>query len=446
MAEAYDQNPRLAFLELNTSDRPLLQEARGVIEPHIDRILDAFYTHLMATPETAKLFKTHGRMQHARDMQRKHWMDAVFSGEFDAAYFEKADRIGRVHERVGLDPRWYLGGYAFVIKHLEEVVMRAYRRRPDRGIAVMSAVTRALFLDMDIVITSYDQTARERTAGLLEDHARSFQNDVIALVEIVAAAATELQNTATAMRSASDATVGQVGAVSDAAHVASDNVRMVASASEALDAAIDEINRQVAESTRIAHDAVAQADRGNAMVGTLAEAADRIGAVVRFITEIAGQTNLLALNATIEAARAGDSGKGFVVVANEVKTLAGQTAKATKEISSQVGAVQSATSETVQAIRSIGETISRISGIGDAIAAAVEEQGRATHAITENVDQASAATRDVASNIGGVRDMAHDTGKAADQVQDAASDLARHAEVLRSKVDQFLARIRVAMR
>jgi len=446
MTDSGKHNVRLSFLEMNPSDAPLLHEARLVLEPHIDGILDTFYAHLMATPQTAEMFKSGSQMRHAREMQRKHWMETVFSGVFDDAYFEKADRIGRVHERVGLDPRWYLGGYAYVIKHIEAVVMKAYRRKPDRGIAIMSAITRTLFLDMDIVITSYVETARERTADLLDNHATQFKVDVQGLVEIVAAAATQLQNTATAMYATSESTADQVGVAATAAGSASDNVHTVASASEELHAAIEEINRQVIESSRVSREAVSQADEGNAMIGSLTDSADKIGAVVRFITEIAAQTNLLALNATIEAARAGEAGKGFAVVANEVKTLASQTARATKEISEQVGAVQGATRGTVNVIQSMGKTISQISGIGDAIAAAIEEHGRATRVIARNVDEASTATRDVANTIDGVRDMANETGHAAEEVRAAAGDLARQAEALRASVDEFLNRIRVTVR
>jgi methyl-accepting chemotaxis protein len=179
-------------------------------------------------------------------------------------------------------------------------------------------------------------------------------------------------------------------------------------------------------------------------VKALAEAAQKIGDVVKLINDIAGQTNLLALNATIEAARAGEAGKGFAVVASEVKSLATQTAKATEDIANQVKAIQSATGDSVAAIEGITTTITRINEIATTVASAVEEQGAATKEIARNVQQASAGTTEVSRNISGVTQAAGETGAASSQVLGAASDLAKQGETLRAEVSRFLADIRAA--
>jgi len=189
---------------------------------------------------------------------------------------------------------------------------------------------------------------------------------------------------------------------------------------------------------------VNEAGRTNERVHALAEAAQKIGDVVKLINDIASQTNLLALNATIEAARAGEAGKGFAVVASEVKSLATQTAKATEDIASQVAAIQGATGGAVVAIRGIGTTIGEVKAIATTIASAVEEQGAATQEIARNVQQAASGTAEVSNNIGGVTQAANDTGAAAGQVLSASQDLARQGEVLRGEVSQFLANIRAA--
>jgi methyl-accepting chemotaxis protein len=180
------------------------------------------------------------------------------------------------------------------------------------------------------------------------------------------------------------------------------------------------------------------------MVQGLADASQKIGAVVALITDIANQTNLLALNATIEAARAGEAGKGFAVVAAEVKNLANQTAKATEEIGGQISGVQAATQEAVQAIQTIGKTIGEINGITATIAAAVEEQAAATKEIARNVEQAASGTQEVTSNITGVTHAANDTGTAASQVLASARELAQQSESLKKVVTAFLVNVKAA--
>ena len=209
-----------------------------------------------------------------------------------------------------------------------------------------------------------------------------------------------------------------------------------------MSSSISEISRQVAQSTQIASTAVTEVDGANEKVQGLADAANKIGEVVALITDIADQTNLLALNATIEAARAGEAGKGFAVVASEVKNLANQTAKATEEISSQIGGIQAATDDAVTAIGSIGGTIAQMNEIASTIAAAVEEQGAATQEIARNVEQAAGGTNEVSSNIATVNSAADETGNSAQHMLEAAGDLSEQAKILRAEVDAFLTNIR----
>jgi methyl-accepting chemotaxis protein len=207
---------------------------------------------------------------------------------------------------------------------------------------------------------------------------------------------------------------------------------------------VNEISRQVQDSARIAGEAVSQAQGTNDRVAELAKAAARIGDVVELINQIAGQTNLLALNATIEAARAGEAGRGFAVVASEVKALAEQTSKATDEISQQIQGIQSATQESVGAIREIGNTIGRMSEIASAIAAAVEEQGAATQEIARNVQRAAQGTQQVSSNITDVQHGASRTGSESSQVLSAARSLSSESNRLKLEVSKFLSAVRAA--
>ncbi|MFO0408479.1 MAG: methyl-accepting chemotaxis protein [Labrys sp. (in: a-proteobacteria)] len=219
---------------------------------------------------------------------------------------------------------------------------------------------------------------------------------------------------------------------------ASNNVQTVAAAAEELAASIREIAGQADQATSIVKNATDTAVQTDKSVSTLADAAEKVGAIVELIRDIAEQTNLLALNATIEAARAGDMGKGFAVVAAEVKTLANQTAKATDEIATQIGGIQTSTRSAVESIRAITRTVGDISSVTTAIAAAVEEQEAATREISKAIQSASDGTTQVAHNVSMVGNAIVETSREARSVHNASETLTNVARELANSVEQFL--------
>ncbi|WP_022727453.1 methyl-accepting chemotaxis protein [Fodinicurvata sediminis] len=285
------------------------------------------------------------------------------------------------------------------------------------------------------------EQAKRRREEMVE-LAGSFESSVKSVVESVSSSAKEMEGTAGSMSDNAKQTGDRVQTVASASQEASSDVQTAASAAQELAGSIAEIGRQVARSNEISSKASESAEASNTQVAGLSEAAQKIGDVVKLIQDIAEQTNLLALNATIEAARAGEAGKGFAVVASEVKNLANQTAKATEEISQQISGIQNATEDTVSMIQGISSVISEMNEISTSISAAVEEQGAATDEIASTMNRVSDGTQKVNQNIEEVSADAQQTGAAANQVLTAAAELSRQADTLRGEVDSFVEKVR----
>ena len=329
-----------------------------------------------------------------------------------------------------------------------EIQVPSVERKDEIGVLARAAETfRTNLIRMQALET--EQKEAQAHAAAQRKHemhklADDFEQAVGHIVETVSSSATELEGAADTLTQTARTTEQLSSVVAGASDEASSNVQTVAAATDELSSSVEEISRRVQESNQIAADAVRQAERTDGRIAELSQAASRIGDVVKLITAIAEQTNLLALNATIEAARAGEAGRGFAVVASEVKSLAMQTAKATEEIGSQIAGMQAATNDSVAAIKEISGTIGRISEITSVIAAAVEEQGATTREISRNVQEAAKGTSHVAKNITDVSTGARQTGSASGQVLASAKALSSEGNHLRREVDAFVASIRAA--
>ncbi|MBV8839716.1 MAG: HAMP domain-containing protein [Alphaproteobacteria bacterium] len=285
---------------------------------------------------------------------------------------------------------------------------------------------------------------RERRAETIAEMITRFENTVDQALEKVRGAATRLETASSALNGAADQVSRESSNAEQRVGAASMNVASAATSAEQLASSIGEIAKQAATSTEVASRAVTEAQRTVETMSQLAGAASRIGEVIGLIQAIAGQTNLLALNATIEAARAGEAGRGFAVVASEVKSLAGQTAKATEEVATQIGAIQHAAGDATQAIEQVNQIIADMSGIAARVAAAVEEQNTAVSTIAEGVNRASSEARSGTEAMARVAGASAGARTTADEVKALAGELAGDAEALDHEVRNFLSEVRAA--
>ncbi|MGK2286062.1 methyl-accepting chemotaxis protein [Pedomonas sp. V897] len=289
-----------------------------------------------------------------------------------------------------------------------------------------------------------EAAAKAARASAMEAAIAEFESTINAIIASFSEAAEKVRVSSEDMTRTAQDNTRQAGTVATAAEQAAANVQMVAAAGEELASSVDEIRRQTMQAKAVADKAVQEARDTDAKVQGLVDGARQIGQVVDLINQIAEQTNLLALNATIEAARAGDAGRGFAVVASEVKSLANQTTQATNDIAAQIALIQSATEESVAAIRSIAGTIGEINEISVGISVAVEQQSASTQEIARNVQQVAHGTQEVSRNIGGISGGIEQTGHNAQEVLNAADALSQQAEELRVQVNRFLTQVRAA--
>ncbi len=276
---------------------------------------------------------------------------------------------------------------------------------------------------------------------LIAKQADSFASDISKIVEHVFDATNDIGSASKSLLVVSDQTNSLASDVTISSKEVAANIQLVSAATIEMNASVNEIRAQVEDSNRTATAAVSEVSTTQQKIQDLSDAINRVDEFTAIINEIAEQTNLLALNATIEAARAGEAGRGFTIVAQEVKELAKQTAKATSDIGIQIKNIQGVTNDTVSTIDNVQETISHLQGISSTISAAIEQQSATTEEIAQSIEQVSTATQQVTQSISSVSDGAKESKTISHQFSDITEVLTKEAKVLRSEVHSFISKI-----
>jgi methyl-accepting chemotaxis protein len=364
-----------------------------------------------------------------RELLEQRKRSGTFAGDSDS-YIE--DTLRRMRASSGLQD----------IRDMQDGRVISVSSRPMRGggwVATHQDITERRRRDQE-----HDQMAAQQQRRATVDAAIAvFRQRAEAMLQTVGETAVAMRSTATTLFAASSKTSQRAEGAVHTSNEASTNVEIAASAANELSASIDEISRQLGQTNNLVGIAVTEASATNDQIGSLANAAQKIGDVVKLIQDVAGQTNLLALNATIEAARAGEAGRGFAVVASEVKSLAVQTAKATEEIAGQIAGVQASTGAAVEAIRRIADRMREINNHTAAVAASVQQQNAATGEISQNVASAAAGTKEIVTALGEVAGAVTEARGSAETVLAASEAVETAAADLRAEVADFLHKVAV---
>jgi len=383
--------------------------------------------HIARVIECAPAYADNFRKHQAAFLQAyRTYTSRLFLNPFDEQWVADADARAKfeIDHQIDMRSRGIIS--RSILSGVSEVVARRHRFSGRTVARLCDVAQRVLLLDTANAIACHTNLAaheaKERSDQLITA-VQEFGQAVTDIRTAIAVAVGSLEETSHRLTSVAEGAATQAHTASTVADDAANGVQGTAAATSELLASIAEIRCRATKSAEMAHQSFSHAETTTATIRSLSQAVDKIGSVVGLISDIAAQTNLLALNATIEAARAGEAGRGFSVVASEVKSLATQTAKATEEIGQQIALIQEATRRAVEGIEGTGTTIAGIAGIAEEVANSVDQQAAATDGIAETANRAAANARTVAEALKTVADAVRLTQTDAAAVLDLSRNL-----------------------
>jgi methyl-accepting chemotaxis protein len=435
---------RLAMHRIDDRVRSVLAETWPLLMPHLEKTIDGMLVAMTHLPTVG------GVVEHNKEMIRQlevaHFK-ALLGGQLDRYYAESCRNTVQKEAELGFDARIRSTSGNFVIQMTLDVLARKYRvssaKVAERGRAVAKVISFDVSNAMTLHRQAAEKAAQERR-GVIDAAIADFDAAIGEVIEAIKETAASLTNTSSMLRQVAEDTLSRMASASGASAETAQRMDLTVTATEELSGSIQEIGQQATNGLGMAQSAVADTERTQHVIGSLNDAAERIGSVVGTISAIAAQTNLLALNATIEAARAGEAGKGFAVVAAEVKTLANQTSRATGDISQQVAAIQEATKRSVEEISAIARTIGKLTTVSTSIASAVQQQSMTTRGIAESIHTAAGHTARASVEINSVDEAVTRGVAAVGEITTWTDRLSARANDLEMKVASFFSRVRAA--
>jgi methyl-accepting chemotaxis protein len=435
---------RLAMHRIDERTRSVLAATWPVLAPHLERTIDEVLVAIMGLPKIGEMVAQN--KDTIKKLEVAHFQ-ALLGGNLDRHYAESCRQTVQREAEMGLDARIRSTSGSFVVQMSLDVLARKHRlfsaKLAERGRIIAKVISFDVSNAMTLHRQAADHAAQARR-GAIDAAIADFDAAIGEVIEAIKEASASLTATGSALRQVANDTLSRMASASSASAETAQRMDVTVTATEELSGSIQEIGQQATNGLDMAQSAVADTERTQNVIGSLNDAAERIGSVVGTISAIAAQTNLLALNATIEAARAGEAGKGFAVVAAEVKTLANQTSRATGDISQQVTAIQEATKRSVEEISSIARTIGKLTTVSTSIASAVQQQSMTTRGIAESIHTAAGHTARASVEINSVDEAVTRGVAAVGEITTWTDRLSARANDLETKVATFFTRVRAA--